>query len=161
MITKFSIYETRFSDQMRFSTFIADPGLYTTLKDYSEKEFEIDREFKKFFTIGKKLRFHVIWNQNITHNIYEKIKDRKLSVKSITEFNDKIKQVLERIPHLIENQEIYASGKYGLILTESNFCIIIKIDIKKYFNKDYEIEIKTVMPMTELNDVIREIKLNL
>lgn len=161
MITKFSIFETRFSDQMQLSTTISNPGLYTTIKDYAEKEFEVDREFKKFFTIGKKLRFHVIWNQNVAHNIYEKIKDRKISVKSITEFNDKIKQVLERIPQLVEDHEIYISGKYGLILTESNFCIIIKIDLRKYLSKDYEIEIKTVMPMSELNDVIREIKLDI
>lgn len=33
--------------------------------------------------------------------------------------------------------------------------------MKKYLNKDYEIEIKTILPMTAIKGVIREIKLDL
>lgn len=75
--------------------------------------------------------------------------------------NNKIKEILTKIPELVENQEIFVTGKYGLILTESNFCVIIFIDMKKYLNKDYEIEIKTILPMTAIKGVIREIKLDL
>lgn len=158
MITKFALFEDRFSDTMKI---LGTSSLADILKDQKQKEFQIDREFQKYISINKKIRFHVIWNQSEAHDIYQRILNRKISVKSITELNNKIKEILTKIPELVENQEIFVTGKYGLILTESNFCVIIFIDMKKYLNKDYEIEIKTILPMTAIKGVIREIKLDL
>ena len=153
MITKFNIFEARVSDMMTTKS--------DALKSYANQKFEIEREFKKYFTINKKMRFHILWNQTEQHDIYFRIKQRHIDVKSISELNDKIKAVLEEIPYLIENNEIYATGKYGIVLTESNFSIIFRIDLQKYMNQEYEIQIKTIMSMTALNDVIRVINLHI
>jgi len=159
MITKFNLFEARFSDEMKIIS--KDSKLADILKDQKQKEFEVEREFQKYFTLNKKMRFHVVWNSPITHNIYEKIKNRKISIKSITELNNKIEKILYEIPQLIEDHEIYITGKYGIILTQSNFCVIIYIDLDKYLNKEYEIIIKTIMPMSSLSDIIREINLDI
>lgn len=144
-----------------------DTSLYKTLKDYKEKEFEAEREFQKFFTLrskmdNKKIRFHVIWNQSNQHDIYDKISKRKISIKSINELNDKILLILNNLfPYKIDNNEINKSGKYAIILYESKFVIIFKFDLDKYKNKEYEIEIKTIMPITYIRDVIKIINLDI
>jgi hypothetical protein len=158
MITKFKIFEIRLSDQFQLKS-DSNSQLSDIIHRYQEERFNIDRKFQKFFKVDRKIRFTVLWNQSQQHDIYDKIEKRQIGVKSITELNQKIELMLKEIPQLIEDQEIYITGKYGIIFTESNFSVVFFIDLKKYLNKEYEIQIKTIMPMSALSDVIRIIKL--
>jgi hypothetical protein len=167
MITKFSLFE-RFADDMKVIG--NNSNLSPILKIYQEEKFKVEKNFPSYITINSKVRFHVIWNQNNAHDIYDKIKRRYTPIKSISGLRDKIKLMLVDIQQLLENHEIYETGQYGIILNESKFQVLIYINMYKYnkirYNnkikkKEFEIEIVTILPMTGFTNIIGEINLNI
>lgn len=138
--------EARLSDVVRIKS---TSEFSDSLKKYTEQEFDPTKNLVKSITLkqrlnNKKIRLNIEWSHRSGHDIKERIKERT-SFKSIEEFNDWIKPILEKAFFLI-GKDILKTGKYTLYDSEYGLSIIVSFDFKKYLNTEYGFTINTILP---------------
>ena len=140
-------FEAKLSDISKVSGF---GNIIKQIKDYQEMDFDMERALLRFTTLNKrmgknKIRMELTWNHNASHSIIKRIKQRT-SFKSVEEFNNNLKEILNKIfPDKI-GTDIFKNGKYSIYDKEHDNSIIFTIDINKFINGEYKIMIITVLP---------------
>ena len=150
MITKYKIFlETRFADILKINpkSNAEIAGQFSKIKD---AEYDSTKTPIRFITLrhpidGKQAGFRIHWYDTDNHNIQSRIMTRT-SLKSVDEFNDILKDVMNKIfPDMIGN-EVTESGKYSIYVSEYGFTIILGIDVEKYNRRDFSVMVVTILP---------------
>ena len=151
-------FEAKLSDISKVSGF---GNIIKQIKDYQEMDFDMERALLRFATLNKrmgknKIRMELTWNHNASHSIINRIKERT-SFKSVDEFNNNLKEILNKIfPDKI-GTDIFKNGKYTIYDKEHDISIIFAIDINKFINGEHKLLIITILPGKRYDDQIVKI----
>ena len=147
MILKFDKFlEARLSDILKVKS---KGGISDEIQRQIDLDFDFTKNLTKYITLKqrvnkRKVQFTIKWNDRVSHDIKERIKDRT-SFKSIEEFNDLFKYIINKIFPKMVGKELISTGKYSIYIKEYDISMIIYFDINKYINETYEIEVKTIL----------------
>ena len=148
IIKDFKLFlEARLSDVVKVKSIIDKTD---NIQKYVDTEFDSSKNLIKFITLNKrvgknKIQFKIKWNHKISHDFKKRVNDRT-SFKSIGEFNEFFKSIINYVFPSMVGKELYEKGDYCLYSKEYDISVIISFDIKKYIKGDYELFTKTILP---------------
>lgn len=148
IIKDFKLFlEARLSDVVKVKSIIDKTD---NIQKYVDTDFDFTKNLVKLITlnqrVGKnKIQFKIHWNHNISHDFEKRVKERT-NFKSIKEFNDFFKSIINYVFPSMIGKELYEIGDYCLYSKEYDISIIINFNINKYNKGDYKLFVKTILP---------------
>ena len=152
-VLKEYIEEARLSDLLRVKGDKSD--LHTYIEKEKSKEFEVDRNLPKELTLkkrynNKKIKVYFDWYDTYEHDLKKRIKERT-SFKTITEFTDKFKNVINSILPDQLGVNINENGRFAINIQEYKITIIFTINLNDFDKNQISINILTILPKNEID----------
>ena len=153
LILKEYIEEARLSDVLKVTGDKTD--LHKYIEKEKSKEFEIDRGFPTQLTLkkrynNKKIKVHFNWHDILKHDLKKRIKERT-SFKSISEFTELFKDVVNYLLPNFLGVKISQNGKYVVFLTEYNLALLFSINLDHFDEDGLDMTVITVLPKTQVD----------
>lgn len=152
-VLKEYIEEARLSDILRVTGDKND--LHTYIEKEKSKKFEADRNLPKELTLkkrynNKKIKVYFDWYDTYEHDLKKRIEGRT-SFKTITEFTDKFKEVINSILPDQLGVNINENGRFAIKLQEYKITIIFTIDLNDFDKNQININILTILPKIQID----------
>jgi len=152
-IIKEELDEVRLSDVLKVSGDKND--LHNYIQKEKQKDFIIDRELPVELTLqsrfnNKKIKVFLKWNDSLTHNLKKRIKDRT-SLKSIGEFVELYKVVINKILPKELGVNINENDIYGVNILDSGVTLIISINLDDLNKNQITLNTLTILPKGDVN----------
>ncbi len=164
-ILSFDLFlEARFSNLVKIKT-DAKSDIEKSIKKSQESEFDFSKNLVKFITLNtrvnnKKVRMEIKWNHDANHNLFTRISNRT-SFKSVNEFNDYFKKLINKFFPSEVGKDIFGDGLYSIYDREHNMTIVFYIDTDDFLINDvYEIKIVTILTGERYNKNTQKILYN-
>lgn len=152
-ILREEIEEARLSDLL---TLKGDKSnLHSYIEKEKSKEFEVDRNFPTEMTLkkrfnNKKIKVYFSWYDTSKHDLKKRIIDRT-SFKTISEFAEIFKEVINKIFPEQLGISINENGRAGIGIMEYNISIIFDIDIDNLDKNEIKLNILTILPQSQID----------
>lgn len=158
-VLKEYLEEARLSDLLRVTGDKSD--LHKYIEKEKSKEFEVDRELpvqltlKKRYHDNKKIKVYFKWYDNSKHDLKKRIKERT-NFKTISEFVEVFKDVINYILPDKLGLNISENGRYAINLTEYGITILLSINLDNFDtfdkkNKTVDINVITILPKNQID----------